>query len=104
MMFARGWTAYSRDKMHMLSSFGWCILFIAAWLEIFLLGAWINWTRCYSDQYINWCEHFINAIPYCLVPVPIILFGLVLVCLGKKKKEKKGRDSNWVYHKTVGKS
>jgi len=88
LVFARGWAAYSRNKMHMLSSFGWGVLFVAVWLEIFLLGAWAHWIECYGDQYVNWCEHFIDAIPYCLLPVPVILFGLVLVYLGKKKKER----------------
>jgi cation transport ATPase len=103
-MFARGWAAYSRNKMHMLSSFGWCILFIAAWLEIFLIGAWMHWTDCYGDQHVNSCEHVINAIPDCLLPVPFMLFGLVLVYIGKKKNEGKDRDPNWIYHKPVKKS
>jgi len=88
----------------MLSSFGWCILFIAAWLEIFLLGVWMHWTECYGSQYVNSCEHVINAIPGCLLPVPFMLFGLVLVYIGKKKNEEKARDPNWISHKPVKKS
>mgnify|MGYP001766890055 CR=1 FL=1 len=104
LMFARGWAAYSRNRIHILSSFGWGILLIASWLEIFLLGAWIHWTECYSDGNINRCEHFINAIPYCLVPVVFMLLGVVLVYLGKKKNEKKNLDPDWISHKPVRKS
>lgn len=88
-LFTTGWFKYMRKKMHILSSFGLWILLIAAWFEAFFIGAWIRWVHCYGYTPED-CEHVhvINAIPYCLIPVFFMLFGLALVYLGKNKAKK----------------
>jgi hypothetical protein len=87
-LFTIGWFLYARKKMHILSRFGWWILLIAAWFEIFFIDAWISWVHCYGYTPAD-CEHVhdINAIPYCLVPGLFMLFGLALVYIGKKKQK-----------------
>jgi len=83
-LFTTGWFSYSRKRMNILSSFGWWILSIGAWAEVYLLIVWLHWIRCYGNQPGENCKHELSFIPYCVVPLGGILFGLMLVYIGKK--------------------
>jgi len=83
-----GWFFYFKEKRGILSSFGWWMLCVGVWSEICLLVAWLRSLSCYSDQFgAHWCERENVMLPYCSIPAAVVLFGLVLVYLGKKKQK-----------------
>ncbi|MFA5374935.1 MAG: hypothetical protein WC455_04170 [Dehalococcoidia bacterium] len=87
-IFTIGWLSYFKEKKGILPSFGWWMFCVGVWSEVCLLGYWLRSLTCYSDQYdTHWCERENVILPYCAIPVAVVLFGLVLVYLGKKKQK-----------------
>jgi len=86
-LFTIGWFSYFRSKKGMLLSCGWWMFCVGIWSEVCLLGYWLRSLSCYGDQYVTWCERENVMLPYCSIPAAVVLFGLVLVHMGKKKKK-----------------
>jgi hypothetical protein len=87
-LFTTGWLSYFRKKIGMLLSVGWWGILAGAWSEVFLLSFWMVWVSCYhSMSGAEWCERDHHLVPYFSIPAAIMLFGLIMVYIGKKHKK-----------------
>jgi len=91
MLFSIGWFLSSAKKRRNLASFGWWLFFIGTWFEIFFITLFAPSKMriiCYSSQiHEHWCEPTVDFLAlYYIFPAIVMLFGLMLVYLGKKQK------------------
>ena len=86
-LFAIGWLSYFRKKIGMLLSVGWWGILAGAWSEVFLLSFWLVYITCYGMPSAEWCERDHHLVPFFSIPAAVMLFGLIMVYIGKKNKK-----------------